>query len=451
MNNQVPERFRLYAPWERVTDRVLTPLEAFLHTQTASAMALLSMTIVALILANSPIGAGYHHLFEQKLTLALGEWQVSMSLHHWINDGLMAFFFFLIGLEIKRELLVGELSDLKAAMLPVMAAIGGMVMPALIYVAINWGEPTINGWGIPMATDIAFAIAALMLLSRWVPAALVTFLVALAIVDDLGAVAVIAIFYTDTIVLDALLASIAVLGILWMFNLMGIYRAWPYALGGVVMWSFMLASGVHATIAGVLTALAIPARPKIRPHAFDELLDGFLTKFRQTPEYEAPVLDETQKGIIRTVGMVVRDVQPPSMRLEHALHLPVALMVIPLFALANAGIHINGEALISAFQHPVSLGIILGLVLGKMLGIAGFAWLAVKLGMATLPSGARMHQLVGIGFLGGIGFTMSIFIAELAWPGQPELLQQAKMGILMASLLAGISGYVWLRWVGNAK
>lgn len=448
-NLKLPERFRLFAPWERTVDRVLTPLETFIHSQTAAAMALVSMTLVALFLANFASSGGYHHFFEQKLTLALGPWSVSMSLHHWINDGLMALFFFLIGLEIKRELLVGELSNLRAAMLPVVAAIGGMVVPALIYVAINWDQPTINGWGIPMATDIAFAISALVLLGSRVAPGLVTFLIALAIVDDLGAVAVIALFYTDTINLGSLLFAFAVWGVLWLFNLAGIYRVLPYALGGILMWSFMLASGVHATIAGVLTALAIPARPKINPQFFDDVVYGLLQKFRKHPSQNPVFLSEDQKGVILSVKEAAVSAQPPSMRLEHSLHLPVALLVIPLFALANAGIVLSVEALAGAFAHPVSLGIILGLVLGKMIGIAGGAWLAVKLGVAALPSGARASQLVGIGLLGGIGFTMSIFIAELAWPEQAELLTQAKMGILLASLIAGVSGYIWLRWVAR--
>ena len=449
MKLKLPERFRHYAPLERVADRVLTPLEEFIHSQTATSLALLSMTLVALALANSPWAQAYHHLFEQTLRIGLGPWQVSMSLHHWINDGLMAFFFFLIGLEIKRELLVGELADLRAALLPVLAAVGGMVVPALIYVAINAGTPTLNGWGIPMATDIAFAISVLVLLGKRVPAGLVTFLIALAIVDDLGAVAVIALFYTDTIAVDALAAALAVWALLWGFNALGIYRVWPYALGGVLMWALMLASGVHATVAGVLTALAIPAHPKIRPQYFVTLIERLLVRFRDAPDDDDIHLSETQKGVVMAVEQVARDVQPPSMRLEHGLHLPVALLVIPLFALANAGVHLSVEGLAAAFAQPVPLGIIAGLVLGKTVGIAGTAWLAVKLGLASLPGGARSIQLVGVGLLGGIGFTMSIFIAELAWPGQTELLQQAKMGILLASVLAGVSGYAWLRWVSR--
>ena len=448
---RLPEQYRLFAPWEKAVDRVLTPLETFIRSQTATSLALVLMTVVALLFANSPWGEAYHHFFEQPVVIGLGPWQLSMSLHHWINDGLMALFFFLIGLEIKRELLVGELSNFRAALLPVIAAVGGMVVPALIYAAINWGQPTINGWGIPMATDIAFAIAALVMLGRRVSPALVTFLIALAIVDDLGAVVVIALFYTDTLQWSALGAALLVWGLLWGFNQAGIYRIWPYVIGGIVMWGFMLASGVHATIAGVLTALAIPARPRINPCYFSDLLQSLQDRYQAAGDACASgTLSEQHKGVIHSVHAVSLGVQPPSMRLEHSLHLPVALMVIPLFALANAGIHIDMTALAGAWTHPVSLGIILGLVFGKMIGIAGTGWLAVKLGVASLPKGASASQLVGVGLLGGIGFTMSIFIAELAWPGEPALLQQAKMGILQASLVAGVSGYLWLRFVSRS-
>ena len=443
---KLPQEFRLFAPWEQAADKILSPLEEFIQSQTASALALILMTIISLILANSPWREVYHHFFEQELAISLGSWRLSMSLHHWINDGLMAFFFFLVGLEIKREILVGELSDFKAALLPVLAAVGGMLVPAFLYALVNWGKPTIGGWGIPMATDIAFAISVLVLLGRRIPPALVTFFIALAIVDDLGAVVVIAIFYTDSINLFPLLTALGVWGLLWIFNRGGIHSAFPYFLGGVALWGLMLASGIHATIAGVLTALAIPTKPKIIPQHFDRVLERLLEACRSIDPRERCVLNHDQKLVINAVYTAAVDVQPPSLRMEHALHLPVALLVIPLFALANAGVPLSGKALAGVFHHPVSLGIILGLVVGKALGIAGTAWLAIKLGLAPLPTGARGIQLLGVGLLGGIGFTMSIFIAELAWPGQEELLTQAKMGILCASLLAGILGYLWLRF-----
>ncbi|OAQ20798.1 Na+/H+ antiporter NhaA [Thermosulfurimonas dismutans] len=447
---QLPDEFRLFAPWERAVDKILSPIEEFIKTQTASAMVLMVMTVVALVLANSPVNGAYHHFFEKELALVFGSWELRMSLHHWINDGLMAFFFFLIGLEIKREILVGELSDFKAALLPVIAAIGGMIFPAIIYALVNHGEPTIRGWGIPMATDIAFAISVLVLLRRYVPSGLVTFLIALAIVDDLGAVIIIALFYTHAIDFKALGGAFGVWTLLWTFNRAGIYHGLPYFIGGTILWLLMLASGVHATIAGVLTAFTVPTRPKLIPGYFKDVLQRFLKACEAVPVSAAPhTLTPYQKEVIQAIHTAVRDVQPPSLRMEHALHLPVALVIIPLFALANAGIHMEPGALAEVFAHPVSLGIVLGLVVGKTVGIAGTAWLVSRLGLAFLPTGVRPSQLVGVGFLAGIGFTMCLFITELAWPGEEALLQQAKMGILLASLLAGIAGYLWLRFVSR--
>ncbi len=448
---QLPKEFRLFAPWEHAADRIISPLEEFIKSQTSSALALVFMTLLSLILANSSLQEVYHHFFEQKVAISFGDWRLSMSLHHWINDGLMALFFFLVGLEIKREILIGELSDFKAALLPVLAALGGMFVPALFYAVLNWGKPTLGGWGIPMATDIAFAISVLVLLGRRIPPSLVTFLVALAIVDDLGAVVVIALFYTDTVHVLPLALALGVWGLLWIFNRGGIHSIFPYFLGGVLMWGLMLASGIHATIAGVLTALAVPTQPKIIPQHFDRVLERLLDACRSVSPSGGHHLSPEQKLVIHAVYAAAIDAQPPSLRLEHALHLPVALLVIPLFALANAGVPLSLKALTGVFAHPVSLGIIVGLVLGKMLGILGTTWAALKLGVASLPSGARMSQILGVGLLGGIGFTMSIFIAELAWPGQEELLTQAKMGIICASLLAGSSGYLWLRFFSSSS
>ncbi len=448
---KLPEEFRLFAPWERAVDRILSPLEEFIKSQTASALALMTMTVVALILANSPLKENYHHFFEKELALVFGSWELRMTLHHWINDGLMAFFFFLIGLEIKREILVGELSNFKAALLPVVAALGGMVFPAAIYALVNYGEPTLRGWGIPMATDIAFAISVLVLLRRYVPSGLVTFLIALAIVDDLGAVVVIALFYTGDLNFEALAWALGVWGLLWAFNRAGIYRSLPYFIGGVTLWLLILASGVHATIAGVLTAFTVPTRPRLIPGYFKDILQRFLNACKEAPTTSPYMLSPCQKKVIQAIHMAVEGVQPPSLRMEHALHLPVALVVIPLFALANAGISLEPEVFTGVWRHPVSLGIILGLVVGKTVGIAGAAWLVSKLGLASLPRGVKPSQLIGVGFLAGIGFTMCLFIAELSWPGEEELLQQAKMGILLASFLSGLLGYIWLRFLAYSE
>jgi len=438
---------KLYAPWEKIFNRIATPFEHFIHAQTTTGLVLMAMTIIALILANSPLSEIYTHFFHMKIDFNVGSWALSHSLHHWINDGLMAIFFFIIGLEIKREILAGELSNIKVAILPILAAIGGMVFPALIYFYVNYGTESMAGWGIPMATDIAFAISALVLLGKRVPAALVTFLVALAIVDDLGAVLVIAIFYTDTINMTALALSGVMLITMITFNRFGIHMILPYFIIGLFMWFFMLESGVHATIAGVLAALTIPSKPKKTPVTFVEDTKWLIDEYSKYPVATDHVMHERQKAILTNIKDKIDAVGTPSSRLEHQLHLPVALIIIPLFALANAGISIDFNSIKSTIFEPVSLGIILGLIGGKVIGIFGVSWLAVKLKIATLPENSKMSQIFGVSFLGGIGFTMSIFVADLAFINDPLFIFQAKIGVLAASLFAGLFGYFWLRAV----
>ncbi len=337
-------------------------------------------------------------LFHTKINLTIGSWELSHSIHHWINDGLMAIFFFIIGLEIKREILVGELSDIKVAILPILAAIGGMVFPALIYIGFNYGEVGVGGWGIPMATDIAFAISALVLLGKRVPTTLVTFLVALAIVDDLGAVLVIAIFYTDTIhMLPLLLAGVSFLALV-VLNRIGIHMILPYFLYGLLMWFFMLESGVHATIAGVIAALAIPSKPKYHPANFTKSTKELLDEYDTYPKGVGHMMHEKQKAILQNIKDKIDAIGTPAARLEHDLHLFVALVIIPLFALANAGIAIDFSSIGGTIMEPVSLGIIAGLILGKVLGIFGVAWLAIKLKVAKLPEGSSMSQIFGVSF-----------------------------------------------------
>ena len=441
---------KLYAPWEKAFKKVSTPFEHFLHAQTTTGMVLMFMTIFALILANSPLTEDYAHFFHTKVDLNVGSWELSHTIHHWINDGLMAIFFFIIGLEIKREILVGELSNMKVAMLPILAAIGGMLIPALIYLSINSGMESAGGWGIPMATDIAFAISALVLLGKRVPHALVTFLVALAIVDDLGAVMVIALFYTEQIHMLPLALAGGSFLIMVAFNRFGIHMILPYFVVGLFMWFFMLESGVHATIAGVIAALAIPSKPKRVPGDFRQDAKVLLDEYDSYPIVEKDGMNERQKAILLKLQSNIDDIGTPAARLESDLHLPVALIVIPLFALANAGIAIDFSSISTTIMTPVSMGIIAGLILGKVLGIFGVAWLAIKLKMATLPQGSTMSQIFGVAFLGGIGFTMSIFVADLAFINSPELIFQAKVGILAASLFAGLFGYSWLRFVAKS-
>jgi len=442
---------KLYAPWERAFKKVSTPFEHFLHAQTTTGMVLMFMTILALILANSPLTESYADFFHTKINLDVGTWQLSHTIHHWINDGLMAIFFFMIGLEIKREILVGELSNIKVAILPILAAIGGMLIPALIYYSINADTGGASGWGIPMATDIAFAISALVLLGKRVPPALVTFLVALAIVDDLGAVLVIALFYTEQIHMIPLALAGAAFLVMLAFNRFGIHMILPYFIVGLLMWFFMLESGVHATIAGVIAALAIPSKPKREPGSFRAEAKILLDEYDSHHPDEKEGMNERQKAILLKLQSNIDDIGTPAARLESDLHLPVALIVIPLFALANAGIAIDFSSIGSTIVEPVSLGIMAGLILGKVLGIFGVAWMAIKLKIATLPKGSTMSQVFGVAFLGGIGFTMSIFVADLAFVNSPELIFQAKVGILAASLFAGIFGYIWLRFIATSQ
>jgi NhaA family Na+:H+ antiporter len=439
---------KLYAPWEKQFQKVVTPFEEFLHAQTTTGIVLVIATIIALILANSPFKEAYFHFFHTPISITIGSFTLSHSLTHWINDALMAIFFFLVGLEIKREFLVGELSNLKVAILPIAAAIGGMIVPALIYLAINYNSIGVNGWGIPMATDIAFAISALVLLGKKVPKSLITFLVALAIVDDLGAVIVIAIFYTEEINLIFLTLAMATFLLMVLLNRFGISKLSPYFILSLFLWFFMLESGIHATIAGVLAALTIPSRPKKTKVSFVKSMELLLNDYKKASSHNIE-LNEQQKSLLNKMNETVNSVNTPAARLEHSLHLFVSLLIIPLFALANAGIEID----ISKFQEllltPISLGIISGLVVGKVIGIFGASYLLIKLNIASIPKDSTLSQLFGVAFLGGIGFTMSIFVADLAFKYNQELILQAKVAILFASLLAGLCGYIWLRFIAK--
>ncbi|MHB9117159.1 MAG: Na+/H+ antiporter NhaA [Burkholderiales bacterium] len=440
-----------HAPWEKAFDRIRTPFEEFVQRQTTTGLLLIATAVLALVLANSRLAEAYQHLIHLPISIYVGTWGLEKTFHHWVNDGLMALFFFVVGLELKREILVGELADPRQAALPIVAALGGMIVPALIYYALNPAGEAARGWGIPMATDIAFAIGALVLLAGRVPKALITFLVALAIVDDLGAVVVIALFYTDQLVLQALATAVLLLGILIAFNLAGIRRPTPYFLIGLLLWFALLKSGVHATLAGVLTAFTIPARPKYDPARFSlhvkELMARFDAKLRPG---ESIMANDSLHSIVQALENSVHRVETPLQRLEHGMHLPVAFLLIPVFALINAGIPLDFSAMGATLAHPVTLGVALGLALGKFIGITGASWLALKLGAGWLPAGTKFSQIAGTALLGGIGFTMAIFIAELGFAGQTEYLLMAKTGILAASLLSGASGFVWL-WLVSKR
>jgi len=433
------------APWEKAFDRLLSPLEEFIHRQTTSGIMLMLCAVIALYLANSQWSGMYNQILAMKFTIGVEGFQLSKSLHHWINDGIMALFFFLVGLELKREILVGELADPKQAMLPIIAAVGGMLVPALIYIGFNPTGHTFNGWGVPMATDIAFALGTLALLGSRIPKSLLTFLVALAIVDDLGAVMVIALFYTDSLNLIALATVAGMLFLLVSLNLGGVRRPLPYILIGIVLWVAMLKSGVHATLAGILLAFTIPMRPKYDPKSFLSHINEMVEHIKRAYQREENIIKNDElRSRVRALGEGVHLVQAPAQILERALHLPSAYIIIPVFSLANAGIPINWSAFGDIVTHPVSLGITGGLVVGKLIGIAGFSWVAVKLGVTTLPADLNFKHIIGVALMGGIGFTMSIFIAELGFANHAQDLLMAKSGILLASLLAGISGFLWL-------
>ena len=421
-------------------------ISRFINEEAYGGVLLIIATIAALIWANSSFYESYHHIWHEiKVGFTWGDLNMIASLHHWINDGLMALFFFVVGLEIKREIMGGELSSIKKASMPIAAAIGGMMIPALFYVFVTLNYPDfIEGWGIPMATDIAFALGLLAMLGNRVPLNLKIFLTALAIADDLGAVMVIAVFYTESIDFTELLYAAFFLGVLIVANFMGVRRTIFYALIGFIgVWVAFIFSGVHATIAGVLIALTIPARTKISENDYVDKLSAYLNKFKkEQPDQNSTLLTKQQVHLISNIEELNDKAHTPLQKLEHALHPVTAFFILPVFALSNAGVHIDGS-IIEMLIHPISLGIIIGLVLGKFLGISLFSRIVVKLKIASLPEGVTWKQIYGAAFLAGIGFTMSMFISDLAFK-EDEFKQIAKVGIMAASLLSAVIGMIWL-------
>jgi NhaA family Na+:H+ antiporter len=419
-------------------DAIVRPFQEFAHTAAAGGLVLLAAAIVALIWANSPFAHYYHDLWHTAFEVGVGKFVFSQPLEDWITDGLMAVVFFVVGLEIKREATTGELSTFRQASLPVAAALGGMLVPALIYTSWNYGTPEISGWGIPMATDIAFALGVLALLGKRVPSSLRVFLTAVAIVDDLGAVLVIAIFYTAQISGMALAAGLVGLAVMALANRLGVRSPLAYFLMGLCVWAAFLASGVHATIAGVLTALTIPSRSILDEDKFVAAGRGFLDAVDDDDSVQ-----ERKIAAVHALEISCEHVQTPLLRLEHALHPWVAFVIMPIFALANAGIPLGAD-FVESLAAPVTLGVAVGLILGKQIGVTLFTWLAVRSGLAVLPESMNWRSVSGLAWLAGIGFTMSMFIAGLAFDSA-ETLVEAKAGILTASLVAGLIGYVLLK------
>lgn len=438
---------------EDLFGRILSPFERFLQRTTAGGLVLLGTTVVTLILANTAAGPVISHFWETEISIGIGSTTLGLTLHQWVNDGLMALFFLLVGLELKREILVGELSSLRDAALPVIAALGGMMVPALIYHLLNPEGPAVSGWGIPMATDIAFSIGILVLLAWRIPHGLIIFLAALAIADDLGAVLVIAVFYTEDLHLPALAVSAGIFVVLIVLNRGGIRHPLPYAALGLLLWLAVLKSGVHATIAGVLLAFAIPARPMFTVAQFEERLRELQEHLIYGPmkddHCEHPLQCPEMATVAQSLEKASKDVQAPLQRMEHVLHPWVTFLVIPIFAFSNAAIDFSALDPIEKLKSPVTLGVILGLVAGKFLGITTFIWIALKAGVGRLPKGVRWMHIHGMAWLAGIGFTMSMFINELAFRDR-ALVETAKFGILSASLIAAILGLVWL-YLGTSR
>ncbi|MEZ5009967.1 MAG: Na+/H+ antiporter NhaA [Chitinophagales bacterium] len=425
---------------------ITKPIQQFFNNQSSGGIVLIICTIAALVIANSGWGHAYESILHHHVEITLGEHFLSLdkAIHVWINDFLMAIFFFLIGLEIKREIMAGELSNIKAASLPIAAAIGGMVVPAVIYVIVNLKSGDVGGWAVPMATDIAFSLGILTLLGKKVPISLKIFLTGLAIVDDLAGVAVIALFFTSDININSLLIAAGIFVVLMLLNRFRVYRMTIYAILGLALWLFVYQSGIHPTIAGVLLAISIPARRRLKDTSLllPKIELGTMLLKENPLTNDQLFLTENQIHGIDEIYKASKYATSPVQRLEHSLHPIVAFGIMPLFALANAGIVLDGN-IIAALTSSVSLGIMSGLFLGKQLGITCFTWLAVKLKLGVLPDDVNWLQIWGLSCLAGIGFTMSLFISNLAFD-DVHTITNSKIGILAGSLLSGLVGWIVL-------
>ena len=430
---------------KKLNQHLMLPIKLFMGREKSGGIVLILSVTLAMILANSNIAESYFHFFEQEVGFIVnGEPYLNYSLHHWINDGLMSMFFFVVGLELKREFIGGELADIRNTILPIGAAIGGMIVPALIFLSMNIGTPQTMGWGIPMATDIAFALGVVYLLGDKVPVSAKVFLTTLAIVDDLGAVLVIAFFYTSELSIASLLFGLGFLAVMFIGNRLGIKSLFFYAtlgIGGV--WVTFLLSGIHATIAAVLAAFMIPADAKINESVYLKRMKKLTRRFEKEEPNEVRTLEEGQVDVLTHIQHDTEIAIPLLQQLEHKMSPIVTFLIMPIFAIANAGISFTDLSLSDIFSTHVAVGVTLGLLLGKPIGIIGATFLMVKMRWATLPSAITRRTLLGLGMLASIGFTMSMFISTLAFTNE-LLMTQAKLGIFLASILGGIGGYVLL-------
>ncbi|HSY13046.1 MAG TPA: Na+/H+ antiporter NhaA [Verrucomicrobiae bacterium] len=419
-----------------VTRALVMPIQQFIHIQGISSFALLAAAVIALLWSNSPWHDSYHHVWEMQLTLS----GLQLPVHAWINDALMAIFFFLVGMEIKHEIVHGELADIRRAALPIVGALGGMIVPAVLFVAFNYGHPGQHGWGVPMATDIAFSLGVLGMV-KGIPSDLKVFLLSLAIADDIGAIIVIAIFYSGSLDRAALFAGLVILALIFALLKVGISRPILYFVLGVGFWVAILQSGIHATIAGVILGFMVPTTAALSLEDFQDLATGVSRKFRDAmAEHDL----QTAKNLLGTFDALLNNTESTSERLTRRLNDWVSFLVLPLFALANAGVTFSGGAWKELLASRVAWGVVAGLVVGKPLGIIGFAKVAVRAGFAQMPKSVTWKQLSAVGILAGIGFTVSIFISSLAFD-DPTQLMEAKTAVLGASVIAGVAGYFLLK------
>lgn len=425
--------------------KVLLPAERFIYSETISGALLVVCAIIAMAWANSPWAGSYFSLRDMPISVQIGSYALALNLQHWINDGLMAAFFFVVALEIKHELFYGDLADRRKAALPVAAAVGGMIIPAGLYLALNFGGAGAHGWGIPMATDIAFAIAVLALLGPRVPVALRLFLLTFAITDDVGSILVIAINYTAHFSMPAMGAALAIFGLMLLMRWLGFRSPAAYVLPALVFWVAMFESGVHATIAGVILGAITPAKSSVRKSTFVAAVRDTLPGGRESLDTREP---EKNEVILGRIEELARQTESPLERLERHVHPWTSFLVLPVFALANAGVALSGEFIRQAFSSAVTLGVMLGLIAGKAVGVSGFAWLAVRLGWAALPAGVGWRHIMGAAVIGGVGFTVALFITGLAFTDK-IFVEQAKVGVLAASLIAAIGGYLFLLLVSH--
>lgn len=425
-----------------ISEKILSPFQKFVKIESFSGILLMIATIVALVWANSPYSESYQSLWQYKLGFKTQNFELYKPLILWVNDGLMAIFFFLIGLEIKREFLIGELNSTKKLAFPLFGALGGMLIPVGIFVVLNQNPDTLKGWGIPMATDIAFSLAVLKLLGDRVPLSLKVFLTAFAIVDDLGAVLVIALFYSGSINFVLLSAAMILLAILYVFSFRGYYSKFVMVIFGIIIWTLFLKAGIHPTLAGVLLAFSVPISQKIKTPEFIDNLVTITNNIKNASILKKPILSPEQINEIDNLEDWSTQYQSPLQHLEHNLHDWVAYLIIPVFALANAGVIINSNIILDT---ALVINIAICLVIGKSIGITGIIFFAQKFKFIEVPWDISSRQILGVSFLAGIGFTMSIFIASLAFINDPVYLDSAKIGILIGSLISAILGYFILR------